>query len=209
MNQEHPLVRDYLDGELAYDALPEEHRPEADQFRRIADAMASDRVALPPGVRAAIMRRVRAAPEPAARRVWSWVMTPREIRVSPAMGVLALAAAVGALLLTRPRAGTVPDAGPSHAALTATNTRFVFLAPTASSVAVTGDFASWDPKGIPLRDATGTGVWVVELTLPAGLHHYVFVVDGHQWLPDPNASQVDDGFGQKNSVLMVPARVES
>jgi hypothetical protein len=51
---------------------------------------------------------------------------------------------------------------------------------------------------------------VAEIALPPGLHHYVFVIDGAEWRPDPNAaSQVDDGFGQRNSVLLVPARPET
>jgi hypothetical protein len=50
----------------------------------------------------------------------------------------------------------------------------------------------------------GDGRWVAELRLLPGVHHYVFVVDGTEWRRDPNAaSQVDDGFGQVNSVLLV------
>ena len=68
---------------------------------------------------------------------------------------------------------------------------------------VQGEFAGWDPNGIPMRrDADGN--WVAEIDLPPGLHHYVFVVDGTRWAPDPNAaSQVDDGYGLQNSVLLV------
>ncbi len=48
-------------------------------------------------------------------------------------------------------------------------------------------------------------MWVGEIAVPPGLHHYVFVIDGTDWRPDPNAaSQVEDGFGQQNSVLLVP-----
>jgi 1,4-alpha-glucan branching enzyme len=89
----------------------------------------------------------------------------------------------------------------------AVSTRFVFLAPNARHVAITGDWVHWDPAGIPLSNPKKDGVWVGEVVVPAGLHHYVFVIDGTQWRPDPNAaSQVDDGFGQQNSVLLVPAQ---
>jgi len=102
----------------------------------------------------------------------------------------------------------VPAGGPvAPAASLTVPVRLVFVAPQATSVAVTGDFASWDPDGIPLTKPQGDGVWSVELELPPGLHHYVFIVNGTEWRPDPNAaSQVDDGFGQKNSVLLVQGR---
>ncbi len=87
-----------------------------------------------------------------------------------------------------------------------TTTRFVFVAPGASQVAVTGDFVNWDPDGIPLASPSRDGVWVAELRLSPGLYHYVFVLDGTEWRPDPNAtSQVDDGFGRQNSLLLVPS----
>jgi hypothetical protein len=44
-------------------------------------------------------------------------------------------------------------------------------------------------------------VWTATITLPAGQHQYAFVVDGQQWVPDPAAPAVDDGFGRRNSVL--------
>jgi len=88
-------------------------------------------------------------------------------------------------------------------------TRFVFLAPQARTVVLTGDFVNWDPAGVPLANS-GNGIWTAEVLLEPGIHHYVFVVDGKQWQPDPNAAmQVDDGFGQRNSVIVVPAATRS
>ncbi len=176
--------------------------PDAERFQRIVDALDRRPVHLPSTVRAAVMARIRIRPASLGLRAWSWLAAPR---LSPLAAGVALAAGIAVLLLLRPQAParTLPQAAGS---LTVP-VRLVFLAPQATSVAVTGDFASWDPKGIPLAESQGDGVWSVEIELPPGLHHYVFIVNGTEWRPDPNAaSQVDDGFGQKNSVLLVPAR---
>jgi hypothetical protein len=55
-----------------------------------------------------------------------------------------------------------------------------------------------------LEDLRGTGVWTADVLLPPGVYQYTFIVDGTEWRPDPTAfSQVDDGFGQVNSVVIV------
>ena len=59
---------------------------------------------------------------------------------------------------------------------------------------------------MPLVRTTGDGVWTATLTLPVGQHQYTFVVDGTQWVPDPSAPAIDDGFGRRNSVLAVTAQ---
>ncbi len=46
----------------------------------------------------------------------------------------------------------------------------------------------------------------MEVPVPPGVHEYSFVVNGTEWRPDPLAnSQVDDGFGRTNSLVMVSA----
>ncbi len=76
--------------------------------------------------------------------------------------------------------------------------------PTAKSVAVAGSFNGWNPARTPLKPA-GAGKWVGELTGISGRHEYLFVVDG-QWLPDPKAKEsVQNPFGGRNSVLVVPS----
>lgn len=168
--------------------------PEAERTERLMGLLDRRPVRLPPSVRAGVMARIRQPQLPLWARAWSWLSAPR---LSPLAAGLTLAAAVAVLWLARPaeRApGTVP-------------VRLVLLAPEASTVAVTGDFARWDPRGVALKGPQEGGVWTVELQLPPGLHHYVFIVNGTEWRPDPNAaSQVDDGFGQQNSVLLVPGR---
>lgn len=203
MKREPELLGKYLDGELARDELPEALRAEAERFERIVAALAAPG-ARPPSVRAVVMARVRKLARSPWRRAVGWAFTPRTIRLRPMTAGLVLAAAVVVLLLARPPASEpAPAAGE-------TTTRFVLVAPAASRVAVTGDFVAWDPDGIPMQDPSGDGVWVAEISLSPGIHQYVFVVDGVEWRPDPNAtSQVDDGFGQVNSVLLVPARAAS
>lgn len=183
---------------------------ESDEVTRLLEAMGRTPVTLPPAVRERVMMRVRAAARSPWRRGWTWATTP-VVRLTPATVGLALAAAAAAaLLLVRPRAAPEAAVPVSAAVADRVATRFVLIAPTATSVAVTGDFLNWDPKGVQLKPVGSTGTWAAEMALAPGVHHYVFIIDGTEWSPDPNApSQVDDGFGQKNSVLVVPARAAS
>lgn len=188
------------------DELDRESQDEA-RIARLVERLDRRPVTLRPGLRTAVMARVRAEPTSAGGRAWRWLSAPR---VSPlAVGGL-LAAAIAAFVLLRPSPAPPPGTQvPTRAAVAAqtVSVRLVFVAPKASSVAVTGDFAGWNPTGIPLARTHHDGLWSVDLDLKPGLHHYVFIVNGTEWKPDPNAaSQVDDGFGQKNSILLVPQR---
>ena len=174
-------------------------------FERLFAPLRDRQTRLPPGFRQAVMRRVRERPASAPVRAWRWIATPRTFALRPATVALALAAALAVAVLTRPEMpGGDPGTGATVTAGLEVPVRLVFVAPEAGRVAVTGDFAAWSPDGIPMMPV-GDGRWVAELQLAPGAHHYVFVVDGTEWRPDPNAtSQVDDGFGQQNSVLLVP-----
>lgn len=76
-------------------------------------------------------------------------------------------------------------------------------APDAVQVAVVGDWNEWNNDADLLRDRDGDGVWEIRLEVPRGQEYqYQFLIDGRQWIPDPNAAiKVDDGFGGMNSVL--------
>lgn len=76
-------------------------------------------------------------------------------------------------------------------------------APDAVQVAVVGDWNEWNSDADLLRDKDGDGVWEIRLEVPSGQEYqYQFLIDGRQWIPDPNAAiKVDDGFGGMNSVL--------
>jgi AMP-activated protein kinase-like protein len=181
---------------------PEDLNHDDPAFDRMMARLGRDRVTLPPTVRAAVMARIRTVAASPWHRTWSWATAPR---LSPLAAALAAAAVLAAILIG-PASRTAPQGG----ATAAVTMRFVFIAPNAKRVAITGDWVHWDPEGIPLRTPRNDGVWVAEIAVPPGLHHYVFVINGSEWQPDPNAvSQVDDGFGERNSVLLVPAQKAS
>ena len=49
--------------------------------------------------------------------------------------------------------------------------------------------------------------WTVTVALAPGRYQYLFVVDGDEWIPDPRAhAQIEDEFGQVNSLLVVGPR---
>jgi hypothetical protein len=79
-----------------------------------------------------------------------------------------------------------------------------FFAPSASSVAVVGDFNEWDPLADRMERRGDKGVWRVKMKLRPGAYEYGFLVDGRDWEKDPSAEEsLADGFGGENSVLFV------
>jgi hypothetical protein len=82
---------------------------------------------------------------------------------------------------------------------------FVFVAPTARNVSLVGDFNGWDATATPMRRADGRTTWSVSVPLAAGRHVYAFVIDGNDWVTDPQAPlSPEQWFGQRNSVVVVP-----
>lgn len=161
-----------------------------------------------PAVDRAVARAIRERHGRAQRpSVWRWLIAPHTVRVRPAFA--ALAAALVALIWWS-AARRDPMSRPTVAVSTGADTvlvRFELAAPDARAVAVAGTFNGWTAPGIPLRPSSVPGVWAVTLPLPVGEHRYLFIVDGERWMPDPSAhAQVDDGFGQQNSVIVVGPR---
>ncbi len=80
---------------------------------------------------------------------------------------------------------------------------FVF-AGAGSTVHLAGDFNAWSTSADPLtKQADGT--WTITKKLAAGTYGYKFVVDGSNWKTDEaNLEGKDDGFGGKNSIVVVP-----
>lgn len=80
---------------------------------------------------------------------------------------------------------------------------FTLAAPEASSVTLVGDFSDWEASRHELADPDGDGVWETRVRLKkGGVYEYNFIIDGEEWIPDPNAlMQVDDGFGGESSLL--------
>jgi len=74
----------------------------------------------------------------------------------------------------------------------------------AHTVAIAGDFNGWNPQANLLEDSEGDGIWTGTLKLELGRYEYMFVLDGKNWVPDPNALRyVKDGFGNKNAILEI------
>jgi len=100
---------------------------------------------------------------------------------------------------------------------------FQFEAPSAHLVTLAGDFPdnlwggtasgnhTYDATIDPLFDdgthgdkVAGDGIWTLIKTLEPGRYQYKFVIDRNTWVTDPNGLEtVDDGYGGKNSVLIV------
>lgn len=70
------------------------------------------------------------------------------------------------------------------------------------TVCLGGDFNDWSANSHCL---TKNGdIWEIRLFLSPGRYRYAFILDGAYWRPDVNALlQEDDGFGMKNSVLII------
>ena len=77
---------------------------------------------------------------------------------------------------------------------------FTFDDPSAGSVSLTGDFNNWNMNAEPLtQDADG--VWRVVLDLQPGQYEYKFVVNGSEWIADPENPRVVGDYG--NSGLTI------
>lgn len=78
-----------------------------------------------------------------------------------------------------------------------------FYKPEAKYVFIAGSFNNWSMSDTECYSA-GDGWWEAVLELSQGIYQYKFVVDGKDWVVDPNApAYVDDGFGGKNGVFEV------
>ena len=171
-------------------------------------------VDLDPAARDRLMS-LEAPPRRRARGVGTW-FRPRSIAVSPLAG-LALAASllgigVWAGVLYSHRDGRLQSAGqPSVVAVSNpqlpvsdTVVQFVIVAPRANAVSLVGDFNGWNAEATPMRPTSRAGVWSVTLPLAQGRHLYAYIVNGTKWMADPGAPIAsDDGFGHKNSVILV------
>lgn len=80
---------------------------------------------------------------------------------------------------------------------------FVARQPGAISVAVAGDFNSWQPEKTRMLTNGDPGTFRAIVPLSPGRYRYRLVVDG-QWLADPNNVYTEpNGFGGVNSVVEV------
>lgn len=173
------------------------------------------RIAVPPGFKDAILKQL--APAPANKKwwepFWSLMFAPRVLHWNPAMAMAAACLLLSMLwIVKQPIIFSGPEMLPTTSVMKANlpehvekpvMVRLVLLEPQARSVAVAGDFNGWQPQETPLQ-RTENGAWTVTLQVKPGRYHYMFVVDGQEWITDPFAGEYSsDGFGAKNAVLDV------
>ena len=202
-------LNEFLDGEVRRADLDETLRAEADGWERLLQSARRDIPGPAPSwLEGRVMEEVRSLARGEASH---WLFRRRTLRVSPMTLGLAAAAilvlAVGPWVMGGPGAG--PDGAGTAAAAAAGETvvyvQFVLEAPGATSVAVSGDFNEWDRSLHRLEDVDGDGVWAGRIPIRPGIHEYMFVIDGEEWVTDPRAERYsDDGFGNRNALLAVP-----
>ena len=116
---------------------------------------------------------------------------------TPSAGASAAASAVVAPAATAP-------AGKGRAPVVVADGVLFVFGGAASSVHLAGEFNAWSTSADPLaKQADGT--WTITKKLAPGTYAYKFVVDGSTWKTDEaNLEGKDDGFGGKNSIVVVP-----
>jgi hypothetical protein len=139
-------------------------------------------------------------PKRRSERILDWFVRPRTVRVSPLAGLAAAAClllSMGLLLKHDFSFGKRTPEGLSPVT-------FVLAAPSAREVAVIGSFNGWNAAGWTMTRDPSRGLWILSSALPPGSHEYVFLIDGITPVADAAAVlSVDDGFGGRNSVLLV------
>ena len=198
MNNE---LNEYLDGDRELEELSPEAQAEADAWRRLTGELkADDPKQAPAWMENAVMSQIALADAP-KENFFGWLLRPRTIRLSPLTSLAVAAAAVAVFVLLPDPAPDAQQLGP--VAVTQILVEFSLDAPGATTVAVAGDFSGWETE-FALDDADGDGIWTGRIPITPGVHKYMFVIDGTDWVTDPRAQRYsDDGFGNRNAVLAV------
>jgi hypothetical protein len=71
----------------------------------------------------------------------------------------------------------------------------------ARTVEVMADFTGWEPIRLERRDDAD---FAATLTISPGSHHIMVRIDGGAWVPAANTPAVDDDFGGRVGLLLVP-----
>lgn len=176
-----------------------EHQP--DVVERAIDDLRRP-VRIDPALDAHVMQAIATLPAPgsggAVAAAWRWLTRPRQLAVSPLLG-LAVAAGVVLLAAFPARRWLAAPAGNASR-----DFQFLLVAPKAATVTLVGDFNDWDTRRTPMRRAQGSAVWTTVIPLPPGRYRYAFLVNSSQWIADPAAPRVpDDAFNTPSSVVTV------
>ncbi len=80
---------------------------------------------------------------------------------------------------------------------------FIYVG-AANKVALAGDMNFWDPESHPLQHLNGTDFFYISLEFePQARLDYKFVLNGSNWILDPeNPSRISGGFGPNSQLLM-------
>lgn len=217
MNEQELLLHRFVDGDLspeervvfleALDTNAALRRLLLDIEKTVAQADRLPRTAPPPEFTAQVLKRL-----PALSEGWLVRLRARLSAIATRPWSLAKAAAfagwlfaVGTGLITGwvLHQTTVVQTTMHSDAEHPVYVRLVFLDQQAESVTVAGDFNGWDPRQTPLHRTSG-GLWSLMIPLNPGRYHYMYVINGRQWVPDPLAVEWSaDGFGSDNAVLDV------
>ncbi|HSJ24822.1 MAG TPA: isoamylase early set domain-containing protein [Longimicrobiales bacterium] len=136
-------------------------------------------------------------------RAVQWLLTPRPLQVRP-LAPLAAAAALALVIGLQATSGTDQPLATGLDGEAVIYVQFTLDAGNAQSVSVAGDFNDWSVESGALRDVDGSGVFRGLIAVTPGVHKYMFVVDGEEWVTDPAAERhIDDGFGMRNALLAV------
>jgi 1,4-alpha-glucan branching enzyme len=77
---------------------------------------------------------------------------------------------------------------------------FRYKAPDATSVELMCDFNGW--KAVPMSKGDD-GVWTTKVSLSTGTHAYKFLVNGKDWVFDPDNSAKKTVDGNENSAIEI------
>lgn len=93
-------------------------------------------------------------------------------------------------------------ASPAHAGFSSVDAgiEFTYSDPYAASVSLAGAFNNWDVNGNPMT-VDDEGVWRVVIDLKPGVYEYKFVLNGSQWVADPDNPKTAGDYG--NSELTI------
>jgi hypothetical protein len=153
-----------------------------------------------------VMRKVRTRKRPWWYRAFRWARSPRSItftplQLLPATSMFVAAVLVSAFYLWGGGHSIRGNGVPQNQGIPVT---LSLNLPSAQRVQVVGTFNDWHARGYEMRREEGKESWTLTVRLPRGRYEYAFMVDGGKIVPDPGAGfYQDDGFGNRNAVLIV------
>ncbi len=83
---------------------------------------------------------------------------------------------------------------------------FLLHAPAAKKIEVIGNFNGWESDSTQLKGPDAAGNWRATIAIPDDVRtiRYLYLVDGKTVVLDPAYPAVNDDFGGKNNLRMIP-----